>query len=121
MKKQKIKMSEWTEIGIYNFARKWVRPFCTYTLELDEGGNILRIQEISIWFYALLFIPFSLLLLFEYAWEEGLKHYEVCPKYLGYNALSWGSEPWERAKKILIERYNKADWFIETEGEDNCD
>ena len=119
MQKQKIKLSEWTEIGKYNFAQKWIRPFCTYTLEMDEGENILRTQKISSWLYALIFIPCHIFLLFGYAWEEGLKHYEICPSFLGYDVLSWGSVPWERAKKILIERYNKTDWFTELEGEEN--
>ena len=112
--KQKITLEEWTIIGKYNYAKKSFRPFCTYTLEMDEEDNILRCQKLSLWFYIVIFIPLHICLFFAYAWEEGLSHYEIAPRFLGYDTLSWGSESWERAKKILVEKYS-----VEMEGEKN--
>ena len=54
--KKKITYAQWTYIGQYNYARKWLRPFCKYTL-VQEGKSFKREQRVPLWWYLILFIP----------------------------------------------------------------
>jgi len=97
---KKITLAQWTEIGKYNCASKWLRPLCKYTLYPSDGGNFRREQKIGWFAYLLLFIPLHILQFFYCCWDGGLKEFEIQPRFLSYDELEYGSEPWERAEKI---------------------
>ena len=58
--KKRISYADWTAIGPDNYAVKWVRPMCKYTL-VKEGDKFKREQRIPLWFYILIFIPAHLI------------------------------------------------------------
>ena len=98
--KKKITFAEWNEIGIYNHAVKWLRPFCVYHL-IKEGDRYKREQRIPLWFYLIIFIPAHLLQVLTCMWDGGLKEFEFADRYLGGDYLDWVGDPaWEKAKAI---------------------
>ena len=45
--KKKITYQDWEFIGKYNYAAKWLRPFCSYSL-VKEGERFKREQRITL-------------------------------------------------------------------------
>lgn len=45
--KKRISYADWTAIGPDNYAVKWVRPMCKYTL-VKEGDKFKREQHIPL-------------------------------------------------------------------------
>lgn len=98
--KKKITYKQWQDIGPYNHAAKWLRPFCSYSL-VKEGERFKREQRIPLWFYIIIFIPAHLLQALCCMWDGGLKEFEFAERYLGGDYLGWEGDPtWERAKEI---------------------
>lgn len=103
---KKISLNDWTYIGKYNPAAKWVRPFCSYSLTKTDYG-FRRDCEISWLAYLILFLPVHLLQLFVCLWSGGLRDFKIQGRYLGYDYIAekgdncgrypLAKEIWERA------------------------
>jgi hypothetical protein len=108
--KKRISLNEWTSIGKYNPAAKWLRPLCKYTLTLREDGCFMRECKISWPVYLILFIPVHLLQALYCLWNGGLREFEIGPRHLGYNTFNQrfldDVEPYNRCKEIW-EKKNK--------------
>lgn len=98
--KKRISYKEWTEIGQYNYAAKWLRPFCSYYLTKESAVCFRREQRIGWFVYLLIFIPVHLLQLLWCLWDGGLVDFEINKPYLGSDPLFHNSEPYIRAKKV---------------------
>lgn len=102
--KKNITLKDWTYIGQYNPARKWLRPLCSYSLEQLEDGGFRRIIKIGLIPYLLMFIPLHLLQALCCMWDGGLKEFEIEPRLLGYDDFheTWGGNrgAFPRAKEI---------------------
>ena len=103
---KKISLNDWTTIGAYNHAAKWLRPFCSYTLtEIDNGFR--RDCKIGWPVYLLLFLPVHLLQLLVCLWDGGLKEFEIQGRHLGHDYITehgdncgrypMAKEIWEKA------------------------
>lgn len=103
--KKKISLKDWNYIGTNNAGAKWIRPFCVYTLEEVQRGNIK--QEINIgWFaYLLMFIPVHIFKFFWCLWDGGLKEFDIEGRFITYHHLYESDSPfcdyYKRAKEIL--------------------
>jgi hypothetical protein len=100
MNKIKITYDEWTEIGKYNHAAKWLRPLCSYTLIKEPDGRFKREQCVGWFIYLLIFIPVHILQILWCMWDGGLKEFEINERYLGSDWLVVGSESYTKAEKI---------------------
>lgn len=98
--KKRISNKEWTEIGKCNYAAKWLRPLCSYTLIKEDGGRFKREQVVGWPLYFILFIPVHILQLLWCLWDGGLKEFEINERYLGGDWLVKGSESFIRAEKV---------------------
>jgi hypothetical protein len=98
--KKKITLKEWTEIGKYNAAKKWLRPLCSYTLIKEPDGSFKREQRVGWPLYLILFIPVHVLQLLWCLWDGGLKEFEINERYIGGDWMNEGSECFARAEKI---------------------
>lgn len=98
--KKRITYKQWQEISRYNYAVKWLRPFCSYFL-IKEDEKFKREQQIPLWIYLILFIPVHLLQALTCVWDGGLIEFKFESRYLGNDHLGIEGNPtWERAKKI---------------------
>ena len=100
MLKKRISKKDWTEIGKYNYAAKWLRPLCLYTLIKEPDGRFKREQKIGWPLYLILFIHVHVLQLLWCIWDGGLKEFEINPRYLGGDWFIPDSECYIRAEKI---------------------
>ena len=106
MKKKRISLKDWTYIGKYNPAAKWLRPLCSYSLTKVNNG-FRRDCKVGLLTYLLLFLPFHLIQLFVCLWEGGLKEFEIAKRRIGGDyifeqGLNCGRYPmakeiWEKA------------------------
>lgn len=98
--KIKISYKDWTYIGKYNHAAKWLRPFCTYSLiKTDQGFK--REQRIPLWFYIIIFIPAHLAQALYCMWDGGLIEFEFAERYLGGDYITLANDIcYEHAKEI---------------------
>jgi hypothetical protein len=97
---KRITLKEWTYIGKYNPAAKWLRPFCVYTLS-KKGNCFTRECKMSILLYLILFIPVHILQAFYCMWDGGLKEFSIEDRYLGYdNFLPFNEESYNHALEI---------------------
>lgn len=118
MIKKRITLSDWTYIGKYNIC-EWGQRFCDYYLLLDKDGALYRQQNVKLWFYALLFIPYYIIMLICCIIDGGLIEFEFpmfvlerC--YLGTSKDSKCSISYEKAKEIWNKYDKGARWrFIE--------
>lgn len=110
---KKISLNDWTYIGKYNPAAKWIRPFCSYSLteagaySADGNPDYRRDCKISWPMYLLLFLPVHLLQLLVCLWDGGLKEFEIAGRHLGHDYITahgdnsgryqMAKEVWERA------------------------
>lgn len=103
---KKISMNDWTYIGKYNPAAKWLRPLCSYSLtEIKDGFR--RDCKIGWPMYLLLFLPVHLIQLGVCLWDGGLKEFEIAPRCIGHDYITEhgencgayikAKEIWERA------------------------
>ena len=100
--KKRITRKEWEYIGIYNPAARWLRPFCSYTLEKIEGG-FLRQCKIGWFMYLLIFIPFHLAQAVYCMWDGGLKEFSFEGRHIGYDSfypVGMNNKAYPRAKEI---------------------
>jgi hypothetical protein len=104
MIKMKINLKDWTYIGVYNPAVKWVRRFCDYKLMLEKNGNFKREVKIGIIPYIIMFMPVHLIVFVNCLWDGGLKEFEIQKRHLGYDILRKDTASWERAKNIYERR-----------------
>lgn len=101
--KKRITRKEWEYIGIYNPAAKWLRPYCSYTLEQIDHGGFRRQCKIGWVMYLLMFIPFNLLQALCCMWDGGLREFEIEDRNIGYDDLypvGLNSKAYPRAKEI---------------------
>jgi hypothetical protein len=84
---KKISLNDWTTIGAYNHAAKWLRPLCSYTLT-KTGDNFRRDCNIGWPLYLILFLPVHLLQLFVNIWDGGLKEFEIQGRHLGHDYIT---------------------------------
>lgn len=103
MVKKKITLKEWTYIGKFNYAAKWCRPFCTYTLSLLDSQTFEREQKINLLAYILMFIPLHILQVFVLMWDGGLKEFEIFKRNLGKDVLSKSSPAYDKAREIFFD------------------
>ena len=101
MKEVKLTKKERATLGGYNRGAKWIRPF-TYcgVIDTDGGGFSLR-TYVRIVPYIILFIPVHLFEIITLLWDGGLKNFEIIPRYIGYDYISWGSPTWLKVCDIL--------------------
>ena len=98
--KKTISYADWTAIRPDNYAVKWFRPMCKYTL-VKEGDKFKREQRIPLWFYLLIFIPVHLAQVLWCMWDGGLREFEFADRYLGGDYLGFAGDPaYEKAKEI---------------------
>lgn len=105
--KKRITLKDWTYIGIYNPAAKWLRPLASYTLEEIDGG-FRRECKIPLWLYLIIFIPLHLLQALWCMWDGGLREFTIEGRHIGYDnirehgensgAYSKAKEIWEKYK-----------------------
>ena len=100
MQEKKISRKEWTEIGQYNPAAKWLRPLCSYRLIKEPDGRFKREIRVGWFVYLLIFIPVHILQAFICMWDGGLKEFEINERYLGGDWFTPDSEPFKRAEEI---------------------
>lgn len=98
--KKKISKKEWTEIGRYSYAAKWLQPLCSHTLILEPDGRFKREQRVGWLLYLILFIPIHILQALWCMWDGGLKEFEINERYLGGDWLVQGSECYTRAEAV---------------------
>lgn len=96
----KINLKDWTYIGKYNHAAKWLRPLCEYKLMEEDNGNFRREQRIGFILYAIICIPVHIIQALYCMWDGGLKEFEWQGRFLGYDTLVRESESWKKAKEI---------------------
>ena len=97
----KINQNDWTYIGKYNYAAKWLRPLCEYKLVEEDNGNFRREQRIGFIVYAIICIPVHILQALYCMWDGGLKDFEFAGRYLGGDYLGWEGDPtWTKAKEM---------------------
>lgn len=101
MIKKRITLKDWTYIGKFNYAARWCRPFCTYTLIKKDDSTIIREQKVNLLAYLIMFIPLHILQIFVLMWDGGLKEFEIFKRMLGKDLLASGSPSYERAKVLL--------------------
>jgi hypothetical protein len=106
MQEKKISRKEWTEIGQYNPAAKWLRPLCNYKLIKEPEGRFKREVRVGWFVYLLIFIPVHILQAFICMWDGGLKEFEINERYLGGDWLAPDSESFKRAEKIWNSKIN---------------
>ena len=97
---KRISLKEWTYIGKYNCAAKWLRPFCSYTLSKEPNGCFRRRQQVGWFMYLILFIPVHVLQLLWCTWDGGLKEFELNKPYLGSDVIFSDCECYNRAKEV---------------------
>ena len=100
--KKHITRKEWEYIGKYNPAAKWLRPFCSYTLEEIEDGY-RRECKIPWLLYLLMFIPFCILQALYCMWDGGLKEFSFEGRNIGYDNIKEKGEnqgAYPKAKEI---------------------
>ena len=85
--KKRITRADWEYIGKYNPARKWLRPFCDYSLHEIENGGFRREIRINWFFYLLIFIPVHILQALYCMWDGGLKDFEIASRHIGYDNI----------------------------------
>lgn len=102
---RKINLEDWTFIGKYNFAAKWLQPFCSYYLVREDDKTIKRIQKVSLYAYILMFIPLHLLQAIVLMWDGGLKEFEIFKRDLGFDILNYGTLSYTKANTILESHY----------------
>jgi hypothetical protein len=98
--KKKITLAEWTEIGKYNPAAKWLRPLCSYTLTKEPDGRFKREQCVGWLVYLIIFIPVHVLQLLLCLWDGGIKEFEINERYISGDWLAPGSDSFENAERI---------------------
>lgn len=97
---KKISLKEWTDIGKYNPAAKWIRPFCAYSLT-KEGNKFTRICKISVPLYIILFIPVHVVEFFYCVWDGGIKEFTFEGRHLGYDEfVPYHGEVYNKVKEI---------------------
>jgi hypothetical protein len=107
MDKVKITLDEWTELGQYNYAAKWVRRFCRYDLIKESDFTFKREQRIGLVAYLIMFIPAHIIQAFWCMWDGGLREFEFAERYLGGDWITAGELAFERAEKIWNSKVNK--------------
>lgn len=100
MNKIKITYDEWTEIGKYNYAAKWLRRFCSYRLVKTSDTEFKREQRINLIIYLLIFVPVHILQALWCMWDGGLKEFEFAGRYIGSDYLPDCGSAFKRAEKI---------------------
>jgi hypothetical protein len=106
MLKKKISSKDWTYIGRYNYAAKWLRPLCSYSLIKENDNMFRREQKVGWHLYLILFIPVHVLQALWCLWDGGLKEFEINKRYLGSDVLVSGSECFMRAEEIWNNKNN---------------
>ena len=105
--KVKISYDEWTEIGKYNYAAKWLRNMCDYTLVKESDTKFRREQRVGLFPYLLIFIPVHILQALLLMWDGGLKEFEFAERYLGSDLLQSGSFSFAIAEEIWNDKLKK--------------
>ena len=98
--KKKISLKDWTDLGKCNYAAKWLRPLCAYTLTKEPDGRFKREQRVGLLMYLLIFIPVHALQFGFCLWDGGLKEFEINERYLGGDYFVKGSASYAQAEKI---------------------
>lgn len=107
--KKRISQKEWEYLGKYNYAAKWARPFCSYSIEKIDDNEYHRNCDIGWFLYLVLFIPVHLLQALCCMWDGGLKEFEICPRHLGHDYFheDWGcNQPAFPKAKEIWEKHN---------------
>ena len=100
MEKKKITIKDWTYIGKCNYAAKWCRRLCSYTLIKVDDNTFKRVQTISLFAYLVIFLPIHLIQIFTCMWDGGLKEFVIFNRYLGADLLQKGAPAYERANEV---------------------
>lgn len=119
LQKKKISSKDWTYIGKCNYAAKWCRSFCSYTLIKQDETTFIRDQKLGIFMYALLFIPVHFIQFFECLWDGGLREFTILGRALGNDHIYKNETAFARAEQIWNgeKPYKEKE---ETSSENNC-
>ena len=107
--KKRSTLKEWEYLGKYNYAAKWARPFCSYSIEKIDDNEYHRNCDIGWLPYLLLFIPCHLLQIVCLLWDGGLKEFKIEPRHLGHDYFreDWGcNQPAFPKAKEIWEKHN---------------
>lgn len=100
MNKIKITGEDWTYIGKYNYAAKWCRFMCSYSLIKKDDKTFERVQNINLFAFCLIFIPLHIIQALVCMWDGGLKEFIIFERKLGTDTLQKGNPAFERAEEI---------------------
>lgn len=100
IKKKKISLKDWTYIGKCNYAVKWCRPLCSYTLIKKDETTYTRCQKLGLFAYILLFIPAHLIQFFECLWDGGLREFTIIKREIGQDHVFKHHTAFERAEQV---------------------
>lgn len=98
--KKRISLKDWTYIGKGNYAAKWCRSLCTYTLIKQDDMTFIREQKLDLFMYILMFLPMHLLQFFECLWDGGLREFTILKRELGRDYIEKQQAAFERANQI---------------------
>ena len=101
--KKRITLNDWNYIGIYNPAKDWIRPLCTYTLVKTDNHRFRREVKVNLLIYLLLIIPLHLFKILYCLWDGGLKEFRIESRELGFDRIEEYGEnctAYQKAKEI---------------------
>ena len=99
--KKKITKEQWSYIGKLNYAKDWVKPFCTYTLVKSSDVTYRRQQKLITFVWVLIFVPIHILEFFYLLWDGGLKEFEIMKNLVDEDVLVKGSDSYKRADEVF--------------------
>lgn len=100
MQKKRISSKDWTYIGKLNYAAKWCRHLCSYTLIKQDDTIFIRDQKLGLFMYVLLFIPIHFLQFCECLWDGGLREFTILGRALGRDHIYKSEAAFTRAEQI---------------------
>lgn len=98
--KKKISSKDWTYIGKCNYAAKWCRPFCSYTLVKKDDTTFIRYQSLNLLSYLLFFIPIHFIQFLVCLWDGGLREFTILGRALGHDYIQKYQTAFARAEQI---------------------
>ena len=105
--KKRITLKDWTYIGKCNYAAKWCRRLCSYSLVKIDDITFKRVQKMNWLWYIIVFIPVHILQAIMCMWDGGLVEFTILGRDIGYDVLMKADSAFARAEEIW-DRHNKS-------------
>ena len=100
IQKKKISLKDWTYIGKSNYAVRWCRPLCSYTLVKQDDTTFIRYQSLGLFVYLILFLPIHIIELFTCLWDGGLREFSIISRAIGNDHIYKHHSAFARAEQI---------------------